>query len=438
MSTQNDLDNDKIGTLEFCTALNGDDPLQAIAFLRRFVKTIRREKGEALGEDNDTSTLINEDMIEESDDDLLPATELEQPPPTKKAKVEAWKLDTKSYNVPFVGTSTYKGSCGVVEKGIWPTGFLDAYLKQSPKAIEILGSGGSNRDDLPLVPPNGLLHQMLLKRKENSGKVISTKIFELYIQALGEIATCGIPLKRLQKDVRGGGESKDSNDKNNNSDITTKLEKKVEAKISYERIISTVMKEHLPVLLNVLNNESTNSGRQSYLLIDAVLGTLANFALTSVGAAREIIRELDNGLKEGVLQRLVSRSFNFGNMKNATTVDNSDGINHKLSAQAALLRLASVLIECGDNYIISYSISPGVKETKTKPGIAYFIIRRVASAHTFQACMKTQRISRKKTLLINLRRFYHSIRSNILTSNDEKEVPGRMSLNSIVSEHCPI
>ena len=431
----NNCDHERLGTLEFCTALNGDDPLHVISFLKRFVKTIQKDKKEAFSEDCDISTMGEDVIVEASDDDDgLYSTEVQQPP-TKKARVEAWKLDTKSYNVPFVGTSTYKGSCGVVEKGVWPTGFLEAYLNQSSKAIEILGSGGSAKEDLPLVPPNGLLHQILLKRKENSGKLMSTKIFELYIQAVGEIATCGIPLKKLGFDVSKSEKSNEHDNQVDNSDLTAKLEKKVEAKVvSYEQLISTIMKDHLSILLNVLNNESTNSGRHSYKVIGAVLKTLANLAMTSVGTAREIVRELDNNLKEGVLQRIVAKSFNLGSMKN-NQEENSDGITLRLNVQVMLLRLASVLIECGDNFVVSFAISQGVKETKSKPGVAYLVIRRVMSIHTLQTSITMPKSSIMKAFLSNLQRFYHSVCSTLLVSNHEKEVSRRLPLNSIVSRN---
>ena len=109
---------EELGTLEFCSALNGDDPNQAISSLKRFVQVVRRERAEALcGDKEETASHFDEIEEIESDDDESVA--LDQPP-AKKAKIEAWKSDTKAYNVPFVGTSTYKGSHGSVQKGKWP------------------------------------------------------------------------------------------------------------------------------------------------------------------------------------------------------------------------------------------------------------------------------------------------------------------------------
>ncbi len=427
MTSQSNQIDERLGTLELCTALNGNDPIKALSYMKRFIKTVRHEKIEALCEECDMTATWDQELEGQSDDDELYSLELQQPP-SKKAKVEEWKLDTKSYNVPFVGTSTYKGRCGVVKKGTWPTGFLYAYLQQSPKAIEILGSEGTA---IPLVPPNGLLHQVLLNRKHSTGKIISDKIFELYIQAVGELASCRIPLTKLILEVNRSTEKDEEYDDGTSGLITAKLEKKVEDNALYEQVISVIMKEHLSNLFNVLNNECNNSEKRSFRIIRAVLETLSSLALTSTGATREVIREFDNRLKDGVLQRLIASSF-CGYMNNKSEERNK----YKLEVQAALLHLASIIIESGDEYAIFYAISQGVKEAKTKPGIAFLLIRRIVAAHIIQIVSNSEVVG-ANLFLRGLKRFYLAIRSNILSSNADKETSGRLSSNCVVSNFAP-
>lgn len=441
--------NEKIGTLEFCTALNGDDPLQAISFLKRFVQTIRTERVEALCEDSDgTSSSLparnidnvdsDDDINNDSDDDM--STQSQEPPTKKIKKSEEWKMDTMSYNVPFVGTSTYKGSSGTVRKGEWPSGFLEAYLEQSPQAMEILGNGG-HVSELPLVPPHGPLHEALLNRKESSGKILSTRLYGLYIQAMGEIATCGVPLEVATKQMKNmktfSAESKEYELDKNSEQNTAKLEKNVQVKISYQNIISKIMKEHLSVLYNVLNNECTNSGKQSYILIESALTTLANLASTSVGAAREILRGLDSNIKDGALQRLAPSRFKPNQIPKEADQKLSELKNYELKASAAYLNLASVLLESGDLMISSYVISPGVKETKTKPGIAFIALRRVSATHTLHQLVQIAKKSGRKAYYMSLCRFFRSIRSMLLSFNDEeKEESGsfqKLPLGTLVS-----
>ena len=430
-----DRPSEKLGTLELTTALNSDDPIQAISVLERFVHTVRNERAEALSIEVHNKESALSDEVESEDE--ISITSLD--PPAKKAKTEEWKLDTKSYNVPFVGTSTFKGDTGEVQKGKWPTGFMEAYLKQSHKAIEILGNG-SNNGELPLVPPHGPLHEQLLKRKDKSGKQMSVKLFYLYIQALGEIVTCGIPYEVLKKQVE---KSTISNvNSNKNSEYTAKLETNVEVNASYQQIISTIMKEHVMVLYNILNNENSNSSKQSYILIEAALTTLANLASTSIGAAREITRGLDSNLKEGVIQRLSpSRLKHNSNEKqnDVTTIDKKqyDRKNAEIKANAAYLALASVLLESGDLMIASHAISPGVKESKTRAGIAFVALRRVAATHIYRHNITRIKASGRRIFYKMLYRFFYSIRLLFASSHSqdqEQNGPSRqVSLLTIVS-----
>ncbi len=434
---------EKLGTLEFCTALNGDDPIKAISILRRFVQTVRRERLEALCEYSGEEPKLCEDLdIVDSDDDT---SIVSKEPLKKRAKVEDWKLDTKSYNVPFVGTSTYKGPTGTVQRDQWPTGFLEAYLEQSPKAMEILGNGTSE-GGLPLVPPHGPHHVMLLKGKDNRGKAFSSKLFCLYIQALGEIASCSISVevgkKQIQKSTSNKLESCNDGGKCSEQN-TANLEKHVQVKIPYQQIVSIIMKEHLSILFNVLNSECTNSGRQSFNLLAAVLNALGNLSSTSIGAGREVIRGLDSDLKEGVLQRLAPYRYKSNISGKTKAADNiavekeSKRKDSELKTNAAYLSLASVLLESGDSVTVSYAISPGVKETKTSPGLAFIALRRVSAMHTFDKLLQTVDNVTRELYYTSLCRFFRATRLMLLISeNPEEEQVGslhKLPLSLLVS-----
>ena len=51
---------------------------------------------------------------------------------------EEWKRDANRYGVPFVGTSVGRMERHPVIPGVWPTGLLDAYLRKSPAATELV------------------------------------------------------------------------------------------------------------------------------------------------------------------------------------------------------------------------------------------------------------------------------------------------------------
>ena len=177
----------RLGTLEFISAINGDDPLAALRALRKFVRTVRRERRLALlggggggrssrrsgggGKDNcghlGNDSGSDDDSEDEGDDDLDRLLDSSSGTSQKKRRTAAsssegnsnskrdkWKDDTAGYNVPFVGTSVTKGSTGTpIRPGVWPCGLLEAYLIGSPRAVELLGglqttstTGAGNND----------------------------------------------------------------------------------------------------------------------------------------------------------------------------------------------------------------------------------------------------------------------------------------------------
>jgi len=337
--------NDKLGALEFASTLNGDDTEQVLIVLNRFVKTIRNERTQAFSSEDDPST------ASESDSDYLSDSEEEdddQNRPRKKGKMEKWKLDTKSYNVPFVGTSTHKGSTGVVQIGCWPTGFLEAYLVQSPQAMEILGSD----------------FQRLLTKGND-------KMRCAFIQALGELVSSAIPLGKID-------------DLENMFDLD-RAERVSDAAnevyLSFQRIVSIVMKEHQKDVFHVLNEHAFSRSNQSLLI--SALTTLNYLAMTSVGTAREIARGLDIYLKDGTLHKLSTYTIAAKKKKKENTADinmDSEKENSKqrrigLKVQSVFLDLTASLLQYDDPAILSYITNAGGKDSKLKAGALYHGLR---------------------------------------------------------------
>jgi hypothetical protein len=119
-----------LGATEFAATLNGDNPQAILLALRHFTKIIRKERKEALRPKDYEEDDDDQEAGNESDDDESSNSESEENPPAKKFKKdEAWKEDTASYQVPFVGTAVTARDYGTVRKGQWPTGLLEAYLQ---------------------------------------------------------------------------------------------------------------------------------------------------------------------------------------------------------------------------------------------------------------------------------------------------------------------
>jgi len=390
---------DKLGTLEFSAVLNGDDISQVISFLIRFIKTVKKERKLAFMDEETVPHSLNDDnnviLITSSDEnDDIPDTiqhqEISLPSPVKKRRLEEWKLDTKSYNVPFVGTSTSKGSYGIIEKNSWPTGFLFAYLKQSPRAMELLGE--EKKKKCPFVPPEGSFHKTLLRRNLKSERLQSIKLHNLFLQSLGELVTCAIPLyilneqKRMENLYRKSRKNYSLKDRE-----TISLVQDSPVQLCYQQIISSVMKFHFSDLLQILNSETISGAEQRHSSM--VLTALSHLACTSVGTAREVARGLGSNLREGVLSTLmhssdrkIHRSKDSSKSSEASNDEKGKEGVMRVFAQKEILRirssflhLASSLLELDDSVVTSYVTTSGSKENKTKPGIVYIAVRKALS-----------------------------------------------------------
>eukprot|EP00554_Chaetoceros_debilis_P000389 CAMPEP_0194092054 /NCGR_PEP_ID=MMETSP0149-20130528/45449_1 /TAXON_ID=122233 /ORGANISM="Chaetoceros debilis, Strain MM31A-1" /LENGTH=2343 /DNA_ID=CAMNT_0038776869 /DNA_START=211 /DNA_END=7242 /DNA_ORIENTATION=+ len=367
----------RLGTLEFCSALNGDDPNQVYAILVKFVKTVRKERIQAFtnpskegGSTEKSEDGINSDMNMNMDIGSMQLVDKDpdfiSPPPSKKSKVEEWKLDSKSYNVPFVGTSTHKGSSGNIEtgSGLWPTGFLAAYLSKSSDAMELLGKGLKKQS--PFLPPHGLFQRSLLKGNDKSGKLHSRKLLAVFVQSVGEVVSCSIPRSRINSMVNN----------HQNRGIELKGDDNL-IEPAHQKVVSIVMKEYIQDLFNILNSEAHNMNSQDLLV--STLNTFQYLACTSVGTAREVVRGFDTHLKDGILQRLASYNSSKKNETKDRSIERENTIASRqdLKVQFAVIKLATTLLEYNDATILSYIASPsrGIKESKVKAGILYLGVR---------------------------------------------------------------
>ncbi|KAL3925385.1 MAG: hypothetical protein SGILL_000444 [Bacillariaceae sp.] len=335
---------------EFAATLNGDNPDAILRVLKLFAKTIRKERQWALSSgdvsnssdsndsDSDDDMSIDSDHGRDKPDDGDPSKE----PPTKKyKKSEQWKVDTASYNVPFVGTAVARGEVATVEKGVWPTGLVKAYLDKSPLAVELL-----NQD---LRAPNGQLHKSLLKKNRRK---LSASICKAYCSALAELLTVAIPKAKLDE----CSSDSEENEKLTIDDQTTTF-------------VQDFIKGTLPWVFELLNDE-TEKGRGKMGVkggcgpsVAPALRVLQNCVLVSTSNARMVARYLDESLSSGVL-RLCLRPLHI-----KKEFQNEDKEPPQKPARAEAIRLGTFLLKTEDAATNAYVCTSGNKERKIKPGI---------------------------------------------------------------------
>ncbi len=410
MSLNND-DDDKLGVLEFCVALNGEDPFLALKCLRRFSQTIQKERKLAfLG------------ICDEDDGDSHDGNENDGTSNDKSIKKdeEWWKKDSKSYNVPFVGTSVAKGDVGTVTMGEWPTGLLKAYLQVSPQAKELTIQGGD------FQPPSGVMQKLLLRRN-NSNHKKSIALHKAYLQALHEIITAAIPKHILYQQLLLLQRQSKKNPNNN----PFSFDPNDKTHLGSGEMMSAIMKEQFPKLLENLNHHLEYNTDVSSLIIMI----LTNMTYTSIGAAREVARGLDSQLKDGVLKKLFhhSSSKKHTNKKkrkaddiSTPTATNEDDKDHNnldkdrmMDTRTACLCLSSALIKSADSIVISFVTSFGNKERKMNPGIVYLALRGGLSDPCFfsgNIAISTQNIARG--FLNSVEQFLSSFRDHLLSPNE--------------------
>lgn len=337
-----------LGAIEFAGGLNSDDGKLILSLLERFVQTVRRERRLAM--DLDTTVGHDDDTIKDDSETEELESDSESPSnPKRYRKDESWKKDTAEYNVPYVGTSYAKGDTGTVVVGQWPTGLLQAYLRKSPLATELVGDS--------LVPGVGHIHKSLMKSKQGR---LSQAIFMAYLLALSELVTAAIPIEKLRSKVNGEA-------------IIHAGEMSGDA--STFRFLPEIVKQRVPGLFAILKEETASGKGKAGIvggvgtLASCVLRILANLSSTSTQTARHIARSLDSSLPDGVL-RLLLRPHNKRPGK-----ENSDKTIPREEARVAALELAVALLMERDVVVASCISTAGVKDRKIRPGILYLVLK---------------------------------------------------------------
>jgi hypothetical protein len=337
-----------LGATEFAATLNGDNPQAILLALRHFTKIIRKERKEALRPKDYEEDDDDQEAGNESDDDESSNSESEENPPAKKFKKdEAWKEDTASYQVPFVGTAVTARDYGTVRKGQWPTGLLEAYLQKSPLAVE-LTSGD-------MIPPNGPIHRSLIRKKKGR---MSRAIYKAYLKALADLVTAALPRDKLQKELF---ETEEVLSSNQETDL---------------RFLSEILKNRIKDICDLIKDE-TDKGRGKPgitggcgPLAAPALQVLQNIAMTSVVNARLVARHLDEELPDGVLRVLLRAPH-----KRDPTPEKPNPEPVVKDARARALGLVRVLVQAQDGAVATYICTSGSKERKVKPGILYLALR---------------------------------------------------------------
>ena len=366
MSNQNEVDEEeKLGVLELCSALNGDDSLFALRTLRKFVKTVRRERFEALlFQSNGEDSKCMESMEMEMDDDETNIMQENK----KELEVEEWKLDTKSYNVPFVGTKIPKGDTGIVVPCQWPTGLLLAYLKTSPHAVEFTGTAQS----LISNAASGEIYATNTSTK-SSKNFMNLKIYATYLQALLEIITVAIPKTNLLSIMAENGNQKVTTI---NSPHETEF-----ASSQAEIIVTIIMKDHFQTFLQRLSaqiNQSNSRKAESRKNIQSHCGPLTSTLLkiftylsyTSTKNARQIARGLislkDNVLPATLKQPISKHKKIFNVLK-----------NQNCEIRSSCISLATALLQTNDTQTLNIILSPGSKvaHSKSCAGLVLLVFR---------------------------------------------------------------
>lgn len=340
-----------LGASEFAGGLNGEDGTLILNLLNRFVRTVRSERRLALD-------LVPEEEDSSDDDESMSSSEEDEESEMPSGsgakrfkKDESWKEDTADYHVPFVGTSYSKGDTGTVVVGQWPTGLLQAYLRKSPLAPELVGD--------TLIPGVGYIHKSLLKTKQGR---LSNAIYKAYLLALCELVTAAIPIEKLR------AEAGVSLEEENQSPMV------VDNASSY-RFLPDIVKQRVPDLFALLKGETASGqGKATVVggcgaLAPLVLRIFSRLSATSTQTARHIARSLDASLPDGVL-RLVFRPPNRRSGK-----EGSDKATPRDDARVAALELATTLLVEKDGVVASCIGSAGVKDRKIRPGILFLALK---------------------------------------------------------------
>lgn len=378
---------EELGAIEFAAALNGDDPHRMLDCLKRFVKIVRYERRLALALDDEDGSISSSSGEESEEEDI-------EEKQTKKFKAsESWKEDTRSYDVPFVGTSVAKGGRdrGTAIVGQWPTGLLQAYLERSSSAAELTGDS--------LLPPNGYIHKSLLRNKQ--GK-LSQAIYKAYLKALAELVTAAIPKDILQKEIYPqrsfptATEKAEEDTHNDNS----------------PRFLGGIIKERVPELLGLLQSDTKRGKGTCGPMVPLALQVLARVAGTSIQNARNLVRSMEQSVPEAVWRATIRlpplHKQHSEGQEDKPKLPRKH--NRREEGRTAFLRLVGSLINTKDATVLYYCSSAGSKERKISSGLLVLALRE-AFKDSFEA--DDNHSSTRETYYLEQAHFLTSLRDLI-------------------------
>lgn len=375
-SSSSKPNSEPLGASEFAATLNGDNPTAILRALKRFTRTVRRERRIALSSDENEEIGDDDDDNSSDDDDSETGEtrsqeqDAQQPPPAKKLKkTELWKEDTNAYHVPFVGTAVSRGDIAEVVRGEWPTGLLQMYLTKSPLAVEL-----TSDDWIPSSTSS--IHKSLLRRKQTK---FSREIYKAYLKALSELVTVAIPVEKLREDFSVA-------DSTNGNDDNMDLDKDEQ---QLHPFLSVLLKKRLVGMFHLLVEE-TDKGRGKPgiyggcgSLVALALKFLKTVSRTSISNARLVCRYLDEELSDGVLKAIIRPPPPPRNKKDPS--ENTDDEKGRASltkpSRIEAIRLATALLQTGDSAVATYICTAGSRERKVKPGILYGAFREGLAKH---------------------------------------------------------
>ena len=343
-----------LGASEFAAALNGDDPKLLLQLLKRFTKVVQRERRLALGDEDFSHDEMEDDSDKnDSDDNDTDSDNNDNDAASSSTKKLKWMQDSQNYNVPFIGTAVAKGNLGTVIQHQWPCGLLHAYLAQSTMAIEFTSD--------QLTPPNGHVHKRLLRNKQGA---TSQAIYKAYLNALTELLSAAVPIHILCRGISNNYTPQQTNPTN-------------------VKFLPNIIKDRLPTFLTLLNQETGNGKGKSDShmnvgpLAAPLLKIMSQISSISVGNARDMARDLDTSLREGVVRMLLSRPppKQLHTATNEKVLPNEKTTAMIYNTRAACLRLASALTEWNDPTTTSYVATSGSRERKIQPGVLFLCVR---------------------------------------------------------------
>lgn len=406
---------ERLGALELAFILNtaGDDYQPSstsnnlLRCLRQFTKTVHRDAQQALlrsdtatrrtsdrqNGGDEVSESDNDDPDEDDTSDDSDAEETEELGTHHRPPKEAWKEDTAQYNVPFVGTSVAKGDTGRVMVGEWPTGLVASYLKQSPRAVELLATTSApsattrdtagNSSSKLFFFQSSRWYKGLQKTKKGRRLIIS--LHRAYLRALAALIMAAIPKNVLQKVMNinklGRTASEEDGGQSNH-----------DSEAESPRFLPELIKTRLPALFSLLKDEisvkkdpkKSKGGSTVGPLAASLLEILTMLSATSVTMARHVARSLETILPEGTWKRIFQGPSNaIDPAENPDANKESDKAmtertkqsQHQQQTRTQTMLLTWVLVDHCDSVVFTCISTPGMRDRKIPSGLLYVTLQ---------------------------------------------------------------